>query len=187
MLDAADDALAIISVVILRLDRPEDWPPLFGSLSEAYSIRRFWGKFWHRLVVRPYSKFGKLFSRRIVGLRPHSEADRILVFFTVFCLSGVAHAFVAWWELGQCAYWTRDIAWFGGNFGAGAFEMIVVRLLRSLALRMCWAKPWRQMSETPFFAKAVGFAWVFGFFFWSVPKWQYPKLDCAIKHAMSGN
>lgn len=53
VLDAADAALSVVSVVILRLDRPEDWPPLFGSLSEAHGVRRFWGRFWHRLVVRP--------------------------------------------------------------------------------------------------------------------------------------
>ena len=30
-------------------DRPEEWPPLFGSISEAYTLRRFWGVFWHKL------------------------------------------------------------------------------------------------------------------------------------------
>lgn len=33
---------AIVSV-LLHLSRPEDCPPLYGSFSEAYTVRRFWG------------------------------------------------------------------------------------------------------------------------------------------------
>lgn len=33
---------AVISVLLLG-DSPADWPPLFGDIREAYSIRRFWG------------------------------------------------------------------------------------------------------------------------------------------------
>lgn len=186
MLDAADAALSIISVVVFRLDRPEDWPPLFGSLSEAYSIRRFWGKFWHRLVVRPYSNFGRYAARRIVGLRPDSKAERMTTLFAVFFLSGVAHGVVAWWELGQCAYWTRDVAWFCGNFLAGALEVVVARVFRQCTLKMGWTNHWRHVNESSGLLRAVGFAWVFGFFFWSVPKWMWPKLDCAIEQVSKG-
>ncbi|RXW19783.1 hypothetical protein EST38_g6073 [Candolleomyces aberdarensis] len=35
-----------------KISEPEDWPLLFGSLGEAYTVRRFWGKFWHQLLRR---------------------------------------------------------------------------------------------------------------------------------------
>ncbi|KAF2142812.1 uncharacterized protein K452DRAFT_307728 [Aplosporella prunicola CBS 121167] len=183
LIDAAHDALALLFVVVLRVDAPEAWPPLFGSLADAYSIRRFWGKFWHRGIVLPYLNYGKLFSRRLLGLTPGSTADRVLLFFMVFFLSGVAHALVAW-QLGDCCGWVRDIAWFCGNFVAGAVEASVAWQLRSFAARCGYTKQWRKMSESVF-AKALGFAWVFAFFFWSVPKWQYPKLYCAMQHEMA--
>lgn len=28
--------------------------------------------------------------------------------------------------------------------------------------------------------RSVGYAWVFAFLFWSVPKWEYGKVYCAI-------
>ena len=58
--DAAHTFLSIIFVGILRLDTPEEWPPMFGSPLEAYSIRRYWGRFWYRLVYRPYHGLGKV-------------------------------------------------------------------------------------------------------------------------------
>ena len=35
----------------------QDWPPLFGRLSDATTIRDFWGKFWHQQLrnVSPLS------------------------------------------------------------------------------------------------------------------------------------
>lgn len=36
------DALCMIQVALF-MSEPADWPPLFGSVFEAYSIRRFWG------------------------------------------------------------------------------------------------------------------------------------------------
>lgn len=33
------------------------WPALFGSIAEAYSLRRFWGVFWHRLHVAVFEAY----------------------------------------------------------------------------------------------------------------------------------
>lgn len=50
-LTAAHDLFALLHVAVLGLDSPSEWPPLFGYLTEAYSLRRFWVVFWHRLHV----------------------------------------------------------------------------------------------------------------------------------------
>lgn len=34
----------------------------------------------------------------------------------------------------------------------------------------------RIMRRYPSLKKSLGFTWVFLFFFWSVPKWQYPHV-----------
>ncbi|KAI8935713.1 hypothetical protein NX059_007234 [Plenodomus lindquistii] len=42
------------------LDTDTEWPPLFGRITDASSVRRYWGLFWHRLV---YQSFGALAKR----------------------------------------------------------------------------------------------------------------------------
>ncbi|KYG41771.1 hypothetical protein M433DRAFT_47282, partial [Acidomyces richmondensis BFW] len=95
-LDAAHAILSVFFVTALRTDDPQHWPPLFGSLSKAYTIRHFWGRFWHRTSVRPFMNFGELISRRLLCFAPDSEADKLCLVFTVFILSGIAHAAAAW-------------------------------------------------------------------------------------------
>lgn len=36
--------------VALGLNSPDDWPPLFGKLKEATTVRKFWNRFWHQMI-----------------------------------------------------------------------------------------------------------------------------------------
>jgi hypothetical protein len=179
MIDGAHSALSVVSVSILRLDKPLQWPPIFGSLQETDSLRRFWGRFWHRLVVLPYGNYGKVIADRVFGFRPGSTVHKLVVAFTIFSISGVAHAGVAW-QLGDRCGWHLDLWWFCLNFTAIAVESVVLlRFRRS-----------REKSNTPqdrkswlYLRRCCGYLWVFLFFFWSVPKWQYPKVHCAFADA----
>lgn len=178
LIDAAHAMLSILCVAIFKIDEPTDWPPMFGSILEAYSIRRFWGHFWHKIIVQPYTQFGKLYSRKILRLSPRSGGDKVCVVFIIFLLSGVAHAAVGY-QLGDRCGWVQDIVWFCSNAIAGAGELFATALLQRLAKRTGIRLQYRALST------AVGFAWVFLFFFWSVPKWQYPKLRCAIEQEIA--
>lgn len=49
----------IIAVVLVstgiggpRYADPRQWPPTFGNISDAWSLRRCWGKFWHAALRR---------------------------------------------------------------------------------------------------------------------------------------
>ncbi|KAH8645459.1 hypothetical protein BX600DRAFT_556260 [Xylariales sp. PMI_506] len=59
-LSAYHDAFAIFFSGILGLDSLEEWPPIFGSISHATTMRGFWAHFWHRLVYRSFSYYSKL-------------------------------------------------------------------------------------------------------------------------------
>jgi hypothetical protein len=72
MLEICHSIFAIIFVVILRLDTPESWPPLFGSPLEAWTIRRFWGKFWHKLSARSTITIGNGIASQLLCL-PYRE------------------------------------------------------------------------------------------------------------------
>lgn len=174
MVDGAHSALSVVFVSILRVDQPNQWPPIFGSMRDTQSLRKFWGAFWHRLVVLPYSNYGKFIAERAFGFRPGSSPHKLLVAFTIFFISGVAHAVVAW-QLGDQCGWHLDIWWFCLNFVASAAESIVgSKFLRSSGKPQ--TGPNRRLATH--LRTCCGYGWVYAFFFWSVPKWQYPKVQC---------
>ena len=164
---ATHDLLAFAFVAV-GIDEPEDWPSLYGSIFEAYSIRRFWGRFWHYLVQRSYSTYGSLLSQKILRLPPGSFADRTCVSFSVFLISGIVHACITA-QLGfTCGYW-EDIAFFMMCHTALFIEASVQRFA-SLAFGGSRPNGW--------ICRLVGYTWVFGFLFWVLPKHQYPKALC---------
>jgi hypothetical protein len=174
--------LSLFFVVVIRTDKPEDWPALFGSITEATSIRRFWSKFWHRIVVPSYTNYGIMISRQILRVSASSNIEQMVSFFIVFLLSGISHSVVAW-QLGDRCGWARDTMWFCGNFVAGLAETVVLRLLRRISQVLNHEKMFERIYNGSV-GKTIGYAWVFLFFFWSVPKWLYPKIDCLIEDAI---
>ncbi|KAG7147237.1 hypothetical protein HYQ46_003927 [Verticillium longisporum] len=52
-------SLASAAAVAAGLDRPHEWPPLFGDIRQAYSLRRYWVKFFDRLIYRTMSGYAK--------------------------------------------------------------------------------------------------------------------------------
>jgi len=156
--------LLAFGFVLLHVDQPEDWPPLYGSLADAWTLRRFWGKFWHRLVHRSYTGYGILLANGL-GL-PRGIFSKLFVNFFVFFMSGAVHAIMTWQMGFSCGYW-EDVSWFCLNFAVVVLEELVQNICR-----------WCKIRLPAPVSKTLGYAWVFGFFFWSLPKTQYPKVLC---------
>ncbi|EIT80680.1 hypothetical protein AO1008_07129 [Aspergillus oryzae 100-8] len=175
MLDLCNALLSIIFSVILRLDTPNEWQPLFGSPLQACSIRRFWTKFWHRLTVSCCASSGTQVTRRLIGMTPGCRSEKIFVAFWTFLLSGLCHV-IADWQAGEPCHPHDDLLFFVANFMASALELLVVRRLeRVKGYRADHDKDiWSVLLKTT--NRVVGYVWVLGFFFWITPKWQYPKL-----------
>lgn len=170
LLDGANAILAIIAV-LSGLDGPGDWPSLFGNPCAACGLRNFWSRFWHRLAVRPYGNFGRLVAKHIpVGSK---RAQKAVVAFVVFLLSGLSHSAVSW-RLGHVD-WDIDLRWFMLNFAACSAEVVFVSTLRAIARRLGLARE-LAMLEVSWLGYLVGYSWVFGFFFWTVPMWRFPRL-----------
>ncbi|KAM7214785.1 hypothetical protein V8F06_009857, partial [Rhypophila decipiens] len=101
------DVAAAIGVG-LRLNEPEDWPPLFGSITDCYTIANVWGKFWHqymRQVCQPclgtshflLTHLNMLISRlprclHIPQIPKHSLVAYIFHLLTAFAISTFFHA-----------------------------------------------------------------------------------------------
>lgn len=170
-LDSANSILAI-GFVTIGLDRPSDWPSLFGSPTSATTLRNFWCKFWHKLAVRAYSNFGKGIANTL-GLKPKSLLYNTMIAFVVFTLSGLSHAAVSW-QVGH-TFWYLDIWWFFLNFAGCFVETCFLSCLRGTALAIGWSDELKMIEES-WLGNFVSYAWVFGFFFWSTPKWKFPGL-----------
>ncbi|KAM0717896.1 hypothetical protein Q7P37_006228 [Cladosporium fusiforme] len=174
-LDGANAALAIIFVCIVRVDGTADWPALFGSLTAVTSMTRFWSRFWHQLATRPYGNCGRTMTQQLLGSGPDkSIAGKLMTAGVVFALSGCSHALVTW-QAGL-RDWHLEIGWFMLNFCACAFEKLVLSILQKVAKRNGFAARWREFEQSPV-AKVIGGMWVFSFLCWSVPKWQYPRME----------
>ncbi|KAL5003740.1 membrane bound O-acyl transferase family-domain-containing protein [Aspergillus recurvatus] len=165
--------LAIVFVVILRFDDPGEWPPLFGTPLEAYSVRGFWGRFWHRLTVPTYVFYARLVSRRLMRVRPGSALEKIVTALLVFTISGLSHSLVGW-ALGDTALF-RDVLFFEMCFLAAAGETAVSKMkMKAKALRMSGG------FVAPPLQRVAGMVWVFVFFFCVSPSWIYPKIYHAL-------
>lgn len=181
MLDLCHVLLSILFVVILRLDAPEEWPSLFGSPLQAYSVRRFWARFWHRLTVPCCASTGRQITRSWLRIQPNSRAEKTFLAFWTFFLSGLCHA-VADWQAGEFCRPTDDLFFFMVNFAAAALETFALPKIRKLLRRSQGHLLSRVLlSETG--TRTIGFMWLLGVFFWSAPKWQYAKLYSALESA----
>mgnify|MGYP001658277163 CR=1 FL=1 len=179
VLHLAQTFAAILFSCVLRWDEPWEWPPLFGNPAEAYTLRYFWSRFWHRLVYRPYKNYGLWVSRRVFRFPPGGTWEKIVVLSLVFFLSGAVHSLVSW-QTGRCEVW-RDALWFSMNGGATMIEMVATNCWTAYLGRNKMLMEWSRVAERWGVYKAIGFLWVFAFMFWSVPKWEYGKIYCAAR------
>ncbi|KPM35405.1 hypothetical protein AK830_g11153 [Neonectria ditissima] len=74
----------------LGLSRPEDWPPLFGSILDCYKVANVWGTFWHGYIRQPALGF----SRAMIdffGIPKGSTMAYLAHLTTAFLISAFFH------------------------------------------------------------------------------------------------
>ncbi|KAJ5922416.1 hypothetical protein N7516_010119 [Penicillium verrucosum] len=91
-----DLAYRVLSIffVGIGLDSPADWPPAFGSLADAFTLRNFWGKFWHQFMRQPFTSISNFIARDVLNLARSSILERYTNLFIVFLISAVFHVLV---------------------------------------------------------------------------------------------
>lgn len=200
LLDSMHAALAILFIHVLRIDIPEDWPDLFGSPLEAFTLSRFWTmyvyirschrleaneipSFWHRLHLSGYSDYVNLLMPRCM-LR-NAIVRRVLVAFSLFSISGLVHQVTSWQLDPGCSDYA-DLQFFFANAAALSLESALLQL----------ASPGQPSKDDPHkrdhtqgllrvaLVRCVGYAWVMGFFTWAVPKFYYLRVYCTINQRL---
>lgn len=80
-----------IFAVALGISEPASWPPMFGSSFEAYTVRNFWGKYWHQQLRWPLVATASFITRTILHLPQPSILERYTNIFLCFFVSGLIH------------------------------------------------------------------------------------------------
>lgn len=158
--------------MILGLDEGWEWPPLFGSIVEVYSVRRFWGKFWHLLIYKSFSAHSWTLMC-FCGMSQKTALSRFIRNFLVFAGSAWMHGTVDWRMSPPCGYSRSLIYWFLQPM-AFALEGVVSHYWQQYVMRR-YDPPRRELVV---FERVVGYLWTFSWFYWCVPKRLYPLLTC---------
>ncbi|KAI1439026.1 membrane bound O-acyl transferase family-domain-containing protein [Xylaria sp. CBS 124048] len=80
-----------IIAVGLGISKPADWPPSFGKLSEATSLRKFWGTYWHQTLRRMFEAWTGAF-RDMCGFKKGTLLSKYSQLWLSFFISGCGHA-----------------------------------------------------------------------------------------------
>ncbi|KAI0675985.1 membrane bound O-acyl transferase family-domain-containing protein [Trametes maxima] len=150
-----------IAAVVTRVGEPADWPEPFGDWTDAYTVRRLWGRCWHQNLRRHFSHWGKFAVRTLRIPRGTFLSSQVQI-HTAFALSSLLHA------LGDLMlgpeHFGQSVPFFVVNALAITFEDAVIALARRAGIREGRA------------TRLLGYAWVVGWFAWSAPlyvRWMF--------------
>ncbi|KAM0354334.1 hypothetical protein ACHAPU_001378 [Fusarium lateritium] len=132
-------------------------PPIWGRLSDAYSIRRFWGNFWHQTLRRHLTSLSDFVVHGVLHL-PRGLLARYCKLILCFFISGALH-FPADKALGISAQESNVIGYFLTTALAIMCEDGVQHI--SGGVRGSWRR-------------YVGYVWVAFYMYLMTPSWGYP-------------
>ncbi|KAF4340710.1 TRI7-trichothecene biosynthesis [Fusarium beomiforme] len=141
----------------LNLYPVEMLPPIWGSLSDAYSIRRFWGNFWHQTLRRHLTSLSEFLVHGILRM-PKGLLARYCKLIACFFVSGALH-FPADRALGISAGESNVVTYFITTALVIMFEDAVQHVFRNT--RGQWPR-------------RVGYSWVVFYMYVMTPSWAYP-------------
>lgn len=138
-------------------------------------MRRYWVKFYDRLIYRTCSENAKGVLRllRLGGKGGGRDAvwQRWLLNMCIFAISAFMHAQASHWDGSPCGYWDEVLWWMNNFFG------IVVETAFQAALRR-FAPRFYDWTMSNCVCKIAGFAWVYLFTMWATCRFSAAVVDC---------
>lgn len=80
-----------VTTVAIGAYPPEAWPPLYGNILDLWSLRKFWGLFWHQMLRYKLSATADWAVYTVLGFQRGGLAARYAHLFGVFVTSGLCH------------------------------------------------------------------------------------------------
>jgi hypothetical protein len=178
------DLLAVLFVSVLGWDQPEEWPPLFGNITDATSLRRFWGVFWHKLHVSVFDRYMSHTVDAMHQLWPGTTCKHLMIVqnhrvfqkaaraLGMFLMSAACHAACNWVQIGRTnasgELWFFFMNWLVCLLEGIADQLIVKRISPKRSSQMAL---WRML---------LGYMWVIWVLLCLTPAWQYPIILAAV-------
>ncbi|PWY92984.1 hypothetical protein BO94DRAFT_615640 [Aspergillus sclerotioniger CBS 115572] len=199
ILFTASTAVALVSIqggiynlfaftsVLSGFSEPQEWPSFYGSLSDAYSLRRVWSRVWHQCNTHKFRAIARYLTRDVLGFSSGTLKGQYAQVLTVFAVSSVMHLLI---DLSAGVSISKSGAL--QFFGTQALGIVVEDLVSRMYSALRGLSPNRSVSKGERF---LGFLWVGGFLVWSLPSYIYPLLyrtnmgenDCVVPVSIIGS
>ncbi|KAH8776175.1 hypothetical protein BGZ57DRAFT_953307 [Hyaloscypha finlandica] len=183
---------------------PAAWPPLFGSLSDAYTLRGFWGyvpftsystskniswdkelvlmmkfsSYWHKLMRAVVESLASWISTSLLRLNKGTAISKYFRIFLAFLISGILHVTVDM-EFGIPFLHSPAPRFFFMQALGIMFEEAVERAWRSYSPYSPFEIGLNGFERRRRWARWVGYGWVWAFFVWTVPSYSWEGLRIA--------
>jgi len=158
--------LGSVVVVALHITEPSEWPPLFGRWSDAYTVRRFWGRTWHQMFRRIVSTHGDFVTYKALKLRKGTFLADIVQRYTAFFVSGVIHA------AGEYGMFREQFGEKSRVFSFFILQATVVTIELEMAKIL-------KLKPTPLL-RCLGYLWTLTWFAYTLPPMVDPQFRCGI-------
>jgi hypothetical protein len=169
----AHTVCALIAVGIF--DSPlQDWPPLFGDITQAYTLRRWYSHFWHKAMRKAFTIHAVFVTEKGLGLRKHTVPGRSVIVLLSFFFSGIMHS-VTGWHSGPCSDHFAPVR---------SFLLFGVFILLEQAVMSAYLEVHRRL-QIPWngpelaFWRLFGHCWVIFFILEFTITSSYRSLQCA--------
>lgn len=157
------------------LDESWEYPPFFGQITKAYTMRRFWSMFWHRVIYRSFNAHAALISRYILRLRQRTPISRVINGLLVFGISAVMHSLVSQKMGNKCA-WGRSMLYWMWQPVAFVLEDSVQAIWGSMRGKVVGVV---GIKVVKVLERIIGYAWVCSWLIWEGPKRQFALMNCS--------
>ncbi|KAB5522123.1 membrane bound O-acyl transferase family-domain-containing protein [Coniochaeta sp. 2T2.1] len=169
MLQISYYGVAIVAVG-LGVTGVEEWRPLFGSVFEIYSLRNFWGKFWHQMYRDLITDPAHVIAHDVLGLPARGLVTKYVKLLVAVLVSAFFHLLI---DLGNGHTWSESQAFY--FYTVQALGVMVEDAVVALWTR-CFGKP-DPKSRLAGMQRHVGAVWLWAFMAWTVPSWMYLHIE----------
>ncbi|KAK0232274.1 membrane bound O-acyl transferase family-domain-containing protein [Armillaria nabsnona] len=141
------------------ISEPQFWPPMFGKLHDAYTLRRAWGRVWHQILRRFVTSIGK-FVAQTLGFPRGTKLSSYTQLYVGFFVSGNVHA---WGDRMAGSKFGQSILWFQLQAVAITLEDAVIVLGKRAGFRdhilwrmigLLWVATWFVLT-TPMLTAVI--------------------------------
>jgi len=164
LLIALHSVCAVVTVGLFNAS-PASWPPLYSSPLEAYTLRRFYGHFWHHLMRKAFIMNAAAITTSVLRLRKNTVGLRVCVVMLSFAISGLMHT-ASGWLPGPCGRWRPLYVCLATGLAILAEQASHAGCVR---VHTWLGLPWSRLERTLWYV--IRYCWV-GFWWLEVLSWS---------------